>query len=208
MRQPNRRGEGGKLRDELVSAASDLLEELDGEEAMSMRAVARRAGVVPQSVYLHFPDKRALMVAVYASRFGDLVEALRAGAARHGSPSARLRAICHAYCAYAEEHPGHYRVLFGTAGTADWEPDEMVGMAAWEVLHDAVAAHAGGADPVATSCLWAGLHGMVTLRRDRPSFPWPPREKLIDGLIARAAAGGSSRRSSSGSPGVRRTGSS
>jgi hypothetical protein len=35
----------------------------------------------------------------------------------------------------------------------------------------------------ATICLWAALHGLVTLRWARPSFPWPDLDELIDCLI-------------------------
>ncbi|WP_169747954.1 TetR/AcrR family transcriptional regulator [Pseudonocardia acaciae] len=190
-RVPNRRGQGGRLRADLVEAASSLLGELAGEEALSLRAVARRAGVAPQSVYLHFADRRALLTEVYRARFADLVAALT-GAGHPGGARDRLRAMCRAYCRYGREHPGHYRVLFGTAGTPDWEPHEMVGLRALEILDSAVRACRSGGDPgpvegrealPATVCLWAGLHGLVTLRRDRPSFPWPDLDELIDVLI-------------------------
>lgn len=184
-RRPNPRGHGDRLRAELVAAASDLLEDGDGEETLSLRAVARRAGVAPQSVYLHFADRRALLVAVYQARFGELVAALEAVAA--GDATDRLRALCHAYFRYAQEHPGHYRVLFGTAGSPGWEPHEMVGMAALEILDSAVRAYTGDRSPApapATVCLWAALHGLVVLRRDRPSFPWPDLDTLIDTLLA------------------------
>src|SRR5215831_12039181 len=106
-RSRNRRGEGGRLRGERVNAASTLLETISGEEALSLRAVARQAGVAPQSVYLHFADRRALMTAVYQARFGELSAELAAAAAAadHGGPAARLAAICRAYCAYALAHP-------------------------------------------------------------------------------------------------------
>jgi hypothetical protein len=56
------------------------------------------------------------------------------------------------------------------------------------LLDDAVRAcqpdQARGQTPLhATICLWAALHGLVTLRRDRPSFPWPNLDELIDCLI-------------------------
>jgi len=186
-RVPNRRGHGERLRAELVEAASQLLEELDSEDALSLRAVARQVNVAPQSVYLHFADKRALLSAVFEVRFADLIQELESAASAAGDrPPDRLRAICRAYCAYALRHPGHYRVLFGTRGTPGWQLEEMHGMTALSLLEDAV--RACGDDeqrdvaPV-TICLWAGLHGLVTLRRDRPSFPWPDFDELVDTLI-------------------------
>ena len=190
-RTRNRRGEGGRLRGELVSAASTLLETISGEDALSLRAVARQAGVAPQSVYLHFADRRELMTAVYAVRFGELSAELSSAAAAAGAdtPGARLATICHAYCDYALRHPGRYRVLFGTAGTPGWEPQAMPGMATWDLFRTAVrdcldpAADDASADETA-ACIWAALHGLVTLRRDRPSFPWPDLNTLIDTVLA------------------------
>ncbi|MGV9676619.1 TetR/AcrR family transcriptional regulator [Nocardia sp. NPDC003482] len=186
-RSRNRRGEGARLRAELVAAASALLESLDGQEALSLRAVARRAGVAPQSVYLHFADRRALLTAVYQARFAELHDALTT--ARDAVPGndsrAALRAICRAYCGYGVAHPGHYRVLFGTAGTPGWEPveEQLPGLRTFGLLVDAVTA-CGSADPTATAtCLWAAMHGLITLRQDRPSFPWPDLDDLVTTLV-------------------------
>ncbi|GAA1179185.1 AcrR family transcriptional regulator [Kitasatospora gansuensis] len=183
-RRPNPRGEGSRLRIDLVNAASHLLEEGGGEQTLSLRAVARQAGVAPQSVYLHFADRKALLVAVYEARFGELLDVLAAAA----GPDARgrLRAVCLAYCRYAERHPGHYQVLFGTAGSPGWEPDEMAGLPALHLLDSAVRACTGDPAPgiaPATLCLWAALHGLTVLRRDRPSFPWPDLDGLVDALL-------------------------
>ena len=189
-RSRNPRGEGGRLRGELVSATSTLLETISGEEALSLRAVARQAGVAPQSVYLHFADRRELMTAVYVARFGELSAELAAAAAAAGtgSPRARLAAICHAYCAYGVRHPRRYRVLFGTAGASGWEPQAMPGMATWDLFRTAVR---DCLDPAVDDasvartavCIWAALHGLLTLRRDRPSFPWPDLNTLTDTLL-------------------------
>jgi AcrR family transcriptional regulator len=186
-RAMNRRGEGERLRGELVEAASRLLERLDGEEALSLRAVTREAGVAPQSFYLHFPDKQALMLAVYEARFAELTAQLQATLAEldDSAPATeRIGAIARAYCRYGLAHPGQYRVLFGTTGTTDWDPETMPGMAAFQPFRDEVARSVpSGADAIAV-CLWAFLHGLVTLRVSRPSFPWPP----VDDLIARTVA--------------------
>jgi AcrR family transcriptional regulator len=183
-RTRNPRGQGERLRTELIAAADALLESVRGEEDLSMRAVARQAGVAPQSVYLHFPDKRSLMSAVYALRFRELIDVLVAATADVSDARARLLAFAVAYERYAVAHPGHYRVLFGTAGTPDWEPAEMVGLDAFAILRNAIAECRDDDVEAATACFWAGLHGIVTLRRDRPSFPWPPVDDLLATLVA------------------------
>ncbi|MBB5912597.1 AcrR family transcriptional regulator [Nocardia transvalensis] len=184
-RRPNRRGEGERLREELVHAASRLLETVDGQDALSLRAVARAAGVAPQSVYLHFEGRRDLLTAVYRLRFAELNAALSAAASAEDDAPQRLSAICRAYCDYGLHNPGHYRVLFGTAGTPGWEPtqDQLPGLTTFQLLVDASAA-CGSANPTATAtCLWAAMHGLITLRQDRPSFPWQDLDVLLDTLI-------------------------
>jgi AcrR family transcriptional regulator len=181
-RRVNRRGEGERLRGELVDAACRLLERLDGEESLSLRAVTREAGVAPQSFYLHFPDKHALMWAVYEARHAELTAALRAaleeldGAA---PPIERVTAVARAYCRFGLERPGQYRVLFGTIGTSEWDPETLPGLMTFQLFRDEVArGGASDAGEVAV-CVWTFLHGLVTLRTNRPSFPWPQTEALI-----------------------------
>lgn len=193
-RSPNPRGEGARLRQDLIDAASELLAEADSAEALSLRAVARRLNIAPQSVYLHFADRKGLLAAVYAERFTDLTAELAAAVAQveqSGLPKrdkgrARLRSLCRAYCRYAETNPGHYRVLFGTADLELGRP--LDSMHALRMLDDAVRAYqpdqpTGQAPLHATICLWAGLHGLVTLRRSRSNFPWPDLDEMIDCLI-------------------------
>lgn len=208
-RTQNRRGEGTRLREDLISAASELLAELNSEEALSLRAVARQVGIAPQSVYLHFPDRQTLLSAVYQARFADLTATLAAAVEQTdqstlpeaGKAQARVRSLCEAYCRFADAHPGHYRVLFGTAGTPGWEPRQLDEMPPLRLLDDAIRAcqpdQAPGQAPLhATICLWAALHGLVTLRRDRPSFPWPDVDELIDYLIAATCTGSAKTRPS------------
>jgi AcrR family transcriptional regulator len=196
-RTPNPRGEGARLREDLINAASELLADADSAETLSLRAVARRLNIAPQSVYLHFADRKALLGAVYEDRFADLTATLTAAVKQVDQSTlpeqdealARLRSLCRAYCRYAETHPGHYRVLFGTAGLPGQEqPPTLARMHALRLLDDAVRAYqpdppADQAPLHATICLWAALHGLVTLRPTRPNFPWPDLDEMIDCLI-------------------------
>lgn len=112
-----------------------------------------------------------------------------------GSPG-RLRAVCDAYCAHAQAHPGHYRALTGVRGQVDHEHRDgrpLPGAPAFAVLRDtlacAPAARDNPADPfLASSTLRACLHGIITLRADRPAFPWPPQADMIASLADRILA--------------------
>lgn len=176
----NRRGEGDRLRAELVHAAAALVE--GGGEELSLRAVARRAGVAPQSLYLQFADKQSLLDAVCEARFADLTAVLSAVGA--GEPRARLRAMCLAYCRFAAERPRQYRILFADpgghpAGVA--QPRQQ----ALAVFDDAVRACTGETAALSATTLgvWAALHGTVLLRQDQPGLPWPPLEQALDTLL-------------------------
>ena len=191
-RPRNRRGEGTRLRDELIKAARQLLRTAEHESDLSIRAVTRAAGAAPQSFYLQFASLDELLYLVYELEFEDLRQVMAEAASGAPDPVARLRAVCDAYCRYAQEHPGRYRALTGVRGQAhqEWaaEGRALPGFPAFVLLRDAVAAAlaAGGnrADPfLAASMLWACLHGIITLREDRPAFPWPPQTDMITGLI-------------------------
>ena len=106
------RGEGARLRGELIDAASRLLAELGDAERLSVRAVARAAGVTAPSTYRHFPDKRSLVRAVVEERFRDFDRVLDQAQAGSSDPFDALKRRCRAYLRFAREHPGHYRVLF------------------------------------------------------------------------------------------------
>jgi AcrR family transcriptional regulator len=114
-RARNPHGQGGKLRAELIAAADHILAQTGNFEALSLRGVAREVGIATPSIYLHFPDKRALIRAVLEVRFEQLRVAVQEAALAATGPDQQLRAGCRAYCQFATENPNAYRVLFGRA---------------------------------------------------------------------------------------------
>jgi AcrR family transcriptional regulator len=79
-RTRNPRGEGGRLREEIVAAASRLIEE-KGEEAVTLRAIARSAGITAPSIYAYFEDLDEVLEAMVANTFDAWVTYLRRYAA-------------------------------------------------------------------------------------------------------------------------------
>lgn len=190
-RAPNRRGEGDLLREQLIDAASRLLATPVVEEPLSLRAVAREVGVVPQSVYLHFADKTQLVGAVVERRFAELGQAMQAAEDSASGEVAKLRARCLAYCQFGLESPGHYALLFETRATGQMGTgfEGSPGAESFQRFVSAVrrcmeASAAAGQDAFTiTTSLWTGLHGIVSLRLSKPGFPWPPLEELVDRLL-------------------------
>jgi AcrR family transcriptional regulator len=186
-RERNKRGEGAQLREEIVSAATRLL---DGgtEQSVTLRAVAREAGITAPSIYSHFADRDSILLAVTQNGFAELERELRASASGLGDPVERLRAVCATYVDFAKRRPGRYRILFGAAWDARESIErvpamaqdlEVLGMGAFGVLVEAVAdcaatGRSGSMDPRAdAAALWVGLHGFAQLQTAASLFPWP-----------------------------------
>ena len=189
------KGEGHRLRSELIDAASDLLAELGDPNQLSLRAVAAAVGVSPPSIYRHFADKQALLVAVLTERWSEFHHLLVAAAADGADPFDSLRRFCIAYLRFAEERPGHYRVLFSAAAPAGItdDPAQHPGAATFLALVEAVErclAVGAEARPGRDSWflalqVWLSGHGLVDLRiGQRFPFPWPPPETLLDAVLA------------------------
>ena len=190
-RERNPQGEGARLRDELIAAAGRLLAADDDVDSLSLRGVAREAGVAAPSVYLHFPSKEALLSAVVGAHFGALQQAIETAVASGHDPASRLLAGCLAYCRYAVEQPRSYQLLFNTPrpGSKDSQFAGTSGAAAFQVLVDGVAsciavgvARPGDPFRIATD-IWAALHGTASLRRATTGFPWPPLEEQVRGIL-------------------------
>ncbi len=109
----NRWGQGDRLRGEILAAAARLLGELGGVEGLTVRGVARQAGIAPAGIYAHFADRTALVDALVDHEYERLVDILRA--ADGPDPVEALRAKLYAFCRYSMASPGLYRLLFGRA---------------------------------------------------------------------------------------------
>jgi AcrR family transcriptional regulator len=156
-----------------------------------MRAVAREVGVAAPSIYPHFADVRSLMWAVLEQGFTELTEVTTRAAARPIDARARLRAWCLAYCRFGLANPGHYRVLFDS-----WQADRvnipLAQLPGYGLYQGLLAVLRPCLQPTANTeeaavLVWAGLHGLVSLRMSKPSFPWRPIEKLVDAHLSHVA---------------------
>jgi AcrR family transcriptional regulator len=181
----NPRGQGHLLRQRLVDAASALLAGGHDESELSLRGVARAAGVAATSVYLHFEDREALLWAVMEDSFGYLESALRTAVPEGPRTASDLRACALAYCRFGLANPGRYDLLFGS-GRVEKKPrafDDLPGAPVFRILEEAVGRAGRRSERdrfLATTILWINLHGIVSLRLNKPQFPWPAVEELVD----------------------------
>nr|WP_232291990.1 TetR/AcrR family transcriptional regulator [Frankia sp. QA3] len=177
------------MREEIVSAAVRMLDQLADDEALSLRAVARAVSIAATSVYLYFPDRDALVLAAMRRCHEELVRTGDEADAAHEDPAARLRARILAQAAWAREHPGLYKVLHES------KVSRLHGMPFKEVLiarttaavqrcMDAGIAPPDDATTVAID-LRTAVNGMLTQRINEPDLPWPPAVEQLDRFLAK-----------------------
>ncbi len=161
-----------------VLDASAAIVAAEGVASLSVREVARRAGVSHQAPYHHFGDREGILAALVQEGFAALADAVESTAAV-ASPTERLAAAGAAYVRFASTDPGHFRVMF--------RPD-LVPLARWPAANaEADRAHAALAAAVAAceaaglvrpgeaaelvAGAWALVHGLAVLVLDGPLAP-------------------------------------
>jgi AcrR family transcriptional regulator len=112
----------GDLRRALLRAAIDVLER-EGSSALSLRAVAREAGVSPAAPYHHFKDKSELLGAVAAEGFERLRVAIAAALDAARGQDVRS-AMGLAYVEFARANPALYRVMWESARNSEGVPND------------------------------------------------------------------------------------
>lgn len=191
-----RRGEGERLREEILEATSKLLVTTGDREAVSIRAVADAVGVTAPSIYLHFADKAALIQAVCERHFAELDRCIEAEVAGTDDPSEQLRIRGRAYVRFGLEHPEQYRILFMTRQETVDAPDEHLLKACGfnalttNVARAMEAGAIGAGDPVLVATgLWTLVHGITSLAISMPHFPAGGLDRLVDHLLRVHARG-------------------
>jgi AcrR family transcriptional regulator len=191
----NRRGRGGQLREEILAAASRLLVKSSGD-TVTLRAIAREAGIAAPSIYPHFADRGAIIDTIVTRNVERLAETAGAAYASVPAGAARVRAVTWAYVRFAEEDPSGYRIIFErtTAHIVTDEQEDPEGLRAFQFLADAVAGAVECGESTSTDperdaqALWAAGHGLITLVPATPDVPWRPTKELID-RVATALTG-------------------
>lgn len=194
---PTPRYHHGALSDALLEAAAEVLE-TDGLEALSLREVARRAGVSTAAPYHHFPDKQALQVALAIEGFEDLEASLRRDSRRATPGKERLRAVAFGYLRFARKRPALYQLMFSPllAEARGRGPLFEASLRALSVLAESI----DSAEPVDVVLAWALGHGVATLMGldllHGPRLGAPGRvdravmERLVELLLPRRTSGG------------------
>ncbi len=188
-RRRNPRGEGARLREQLIAATAEVLDEVGDADRVSVRAIATRAGVSPTALYLHFPDRDALVAATVDAGFAAFNEALLTAAGEHDDPWAALAAMGRAYLRFAAAQPALYAVLFSARRPLDASPPReddrtasLDGLAS--LLRACDPALDGDAGYQKALDVWSALHGFAMLRAARGAMDWPADGVYADRVLA------------------------
>jgi len=148
----------GDLRNGLLDAARSILEEKDLSQ-LTLRAVARRAGVSHAAPYRHFPNHEALLVELSLEGFRELRQMVAEAAKAPGAESDRTAQIGAAYMAFVAKRPAVTRLMFG-GQLPNREKFPALGEAA-----DAVGKEISNAlpDPALGLAVWSAVHGLAML---------------------------------------------
>ncbi len=151
----------GDLRPALLAAAADLLAD-GGVTTISLREVARRAGVSHNAPYRHFADRDSLLAALAEEGFAEL------GRRMDGAVGG-LAALGQCYVHFALEQPGRFALMFASSLDKTRHSGlQQAATALYERLADAVGEAAPGRDrQVATLASWSLVHGLAQLLQEQ-----------------------------------------
>lgn len=161
----------------------------EGPDAVSMREVARRAGISHQAPYHHFGDRAGIFAAITEEGFRELAASFRAA---DGISASYARQCFRTYVSLAITHPGHFRVMFrrdicglGTHAAATAAADDAY--AELELLVKRTIGDDVGNDELMTwsTMLWSSAHGFATLILDGPLLAKMPAGMSTDELVDR-----------------------
>lgn len=160
----------GDLRRALVQAARKIME-TEGPLGLSLRAVAREAGVSPAAPYHHFRDKAELLAAVAKEGFEDLGHAM--AKARDAEPDDPMLAMGVAYVVFARENPTMYRVMTDCSHHKDSyptdpgdgvDPERPYQLVRRQLIASgAVAENDEESAALITGALWCAVHGLAEM---------------------------------------------
>jgi AcrR family transcriptional regulator len=182
----------GDLKNALIQAGIEILSQ-EGVNALSLRKVARKAGVSHAAPYAHFADKQALVAAISTEGYKEIYENVYNAVQRHqGEPLRQLVEAAWAYVEFALTDPDHFKITL--SGVVEKEKDYPafveVAQKSFRLVVELVEAgqragilNEGPPDLVAVS-VWALVHGFAMLiLEDQISHAQLERYSLKEMLI-------------------------
>lgn len=195
--KPEGKWHHGNLRESLIQWGSHVLD-TEGPDALSLRAIAKLAGVSQGAPAHHFGDKNGLLAAIAAQGFRDLTAQRQARLAGEESSDARarLKALLSTHIDFAQSYPARFQLMYGPVLGRREEYPELVeaGTASFALLRNVVLPLLPAdrsdelTDDEVSQLIWAAVHGLATLQIDRRrapirTGPRPNVEQMTDALV-------------------------
>lgn len=164
------------LRARILRASVTLIDE-QGLGSLSMREVARRAGVSHQAPYHHFEDRAAILAAICEEGFDELQRRMKDAQVSAPKTVGELFERCgHAYVGFALTYPAHFRIMFRPelVEMAKFPEAQCKAEAAFAQLVQVVGRYAAegrgwqGKEQALISLCWSVSHGLASLLLDGP----------------------------------------
>jgi len=177
----------GNLRETLLAAADSVLAR-QGASGITMRDVAKEAGVSHAAPYHHFASLDEMLAAVAGRGFAQLATAMAAPAGE-SQPRERLLQICEAYVNCARAHPAQFRLMFGPllARKHEFPALKTAAEGAFAQLLAASTALDAARGPELALLGWSLAHGLSNLLIDG-AFDGLPMELPAGATLARQLA--------------------
>ncbi|MGB3892696.1 MAG: TetR/AcrR family transcriptional regulator [Mycolicibacter sinensis] len=172
-RRRNLRGHGALLREEILAAAARVIDGADSEGEVSLRRIAREAGIAAPSVYAHFEDRDRVLEAVAELSWVQVSEEIADQVQAATDPRERLLIGCRVYVSFAQRHPLRYALM-----TQDGQAPPAARQALATVTRALLACRGrppdAAPDPASdrvAAALSVALHGVAMLHRsDAPNL--------------------------------------
>jgi AcrR family transcriptional regulator len=183
----------GDLKEALLIAAEQALADSPVEQ-VSLREIARRAGVSHAAPKHHFSTIGQLFGEVAARGFANFAAAISAAAdaSSDQSPASRLQAMSRAYIKFAADNAAVYGLMFGKRGNVvDTTPNLASSMiTAWSTLENEVSNIIGPSRAtLGAATVWSTVHGFAMLRIDRKMPPHVTPEAALEFIIRSLISG-------------------
>src|SRR5262245_9458228 len=162
------------VRADILNASLELMNE-GGLGSLSMREVARRAGVSHQAPYHYFADREAILAELAGEGFDQLYDYMVSAIGTARDRQGRIRAAGEAYIRFALNHPEVFRLMFrvemcdlsnypAAKAKADRCFDVCVeAVTGHRVAHDRLPQDKTSPDMIPVIAAWAMGHGIATL---------------------------------------------
>ena len=185
------------LREDILEVSRTLLVK-DGFGSMSMRKIAKRAGVSATSIYLHFQNKDELLLALIETSIGKLSHALEEDLSDSDDSATKLDKMAHAFMRFALENPQEYEIIYMV------RPEEMPRFPKekfqqirkiYKLLADIIkeGKNAGSLtveDPnMSAYTLWAQLHGVASVIISKRLDSRIPADEFVNQAIEQVIQG-------------------